>query len=326
MADLTRNNPSNDNRPVGIGSKSLLLDTGEADVKKNAILKYNTGDSSSVQHGGDDASAEFAGIAVQAGSAGEYIDVETEGIFGPYTHADGSLTDANIGDVVCMGADDNSVTSFSSATNKNVIGVIHSVPSATTVDVLVGLGLKGAIDHSSSGGGLTASEVALADAGGNYAAATVEAAFAELASASNGEGASIIKIEDSGGIITATEVEGALAENRAAIDVLEALPEVTNGVIHATGNQTIATVTRAAGAPTAGVYTIDCSGTFSAITEVLGWAISTAPADPTACATLSLGPSISSTDVTMTWRKEDASTAADDASVVFTVTCLGTAV
>lgn len=57
-----------------------------------------------------------------------------------------------------------------------------------------------------------ASAVTLADAGGNYASTTVEAAFAELASVSNGEGASIIGVEDSAANYTATDVEGVLAE------------------------------------------------------------------------------------------------------------------
>ena len=57
-----------------------------------------------------------------------------------------------------------------------------------------------------------ADQITLDDSGGSYAAANVEAALAELVSASNGEGASMIKIEDSGGLLAATEVEGALAE------------------------------------------------------------------------------------------------------------------
>lgn len=57
-----------------------------------------------------------------------------------------------------------------------------------------------------------ASAVTLADAGGNYDAATVEAAFTELASTSTGQGASIIGLEDSAGNVTATNVEAAIAE------------------------------------------------------------------------------------------------------------------
>lgn len=57
-----------------------------------------------------------------------------------------------------------------------------------------------------------ASAVTLADAGGFYAATTVEAAFAELASTSANEGASIIGVEDSAANYTATDVEGVLAE------------------------------------------------------------------------------------------------------------------
>jgi hypothetical protein len=55
-------------------------------------------------------------------------------------------------------------------------------------------------------------DVALADAGGNYAAVNVEAAFAELASTATGEGAAVIGSEDAGGYYTAADVEGQLQE------------------------------------------------------------------------------------------------------------------
>ena len=64
--------------------------------------------------------------------------------------------------------------------------------------------------------GKGASLVGIEDAAGNFNAANVEAALAEimslLASVSNGEGASLVGIEDSAGNFTATDVEAALAE------------------------------------------------------------------------------------------------------------------
>jgi hypothetical protein len=59
---------------------------------------------------------------------------------------------------------------------------------------------------------VAAVDVTLADAGGNYAAATVEAAFTELASVADAEGASIIGIEDDGSFTAKIDVEEALQE------------------------------------------------------------------------------------------------------------------
>ena len=58
----------------------------------------------------------------------------------------------------------------------------------------------------------TAALTTLADAGGNYTATTVEAAFSELAGTANGEGASIIGVEDSAGNFAGADVEAVLAE------------------------------------------------------------------------------------------------------------------
>lgn len=59
---------------------------------------------------------------------------------------------------------------------------------------------------------IAASAATLADAGANYVATTVEAAFTELASVASGEGASIIGFEDSGAKFVAVDVEAAIVE------------------------------------------------------------------------------------------------------------------
>ena len=65
---------------------------------------------------------------------------------------------------------------------------------------------------TSVGAGLAASDITLLDSGTNYAAATVEAAFTELASTADAEGASIIGIEDDGSHTSKVDVEEALQE------------------------------------------------------------------------------------------------------------------
>jgi len=289
MADLTTMLGGFIQWPVGMATKGLLIDAGQADVKKGAILMYNTGDSYSVQHGVDGASSKFAGIALEDGAAGDTIQVATEGIFGPYTHGVGSLGDDDIGVPVCFGADDNHVTSAANAVYDKYVGVIYSAPSATTCMVRVGLDIVGLLDYAASGGGLTASEIPIAD---------------------------------SGNLFTTDDVESALAQAQTAVDAIEA----KNGLSYATANRKIATITRNAGAPTAGVYTVDCSATFSALTDIIG-----APVITTAAGTLSncqfiTAVAISGTDVTITAKKSDGTTAADDASIVFKVTVIGTAV
>lgn len=63
-----------------------------------------------------------------------------------------------------------------------------------------------------TGAGLAAADITLADAGANYAAAEVEAAFTELASVSANEGAAIIGIADAGTHTAKVDVEEALQE------------------------------------------------------------------------------------------------------------------
>jgi hypothetical protein len=107
-------------------------------VAKGALLKRVNATPTVVDHAGDDTVCKFAGIALQGGAPGDRIAIMTDGIAGPYTHADGSLTDSNIGDAVYMGADDQTVTSKASATNDQPIGLIASVLSATRVNIMIG--------------------------------------------------------------------------------------------------------------------------------------------------------------------------------------------
>ena len=76
-------------------------------------------------------------------------------------------------------------------------------------------------------------DVALADAGGNYAAANLEGAMAELA---NSTGAAIIGVADAGGLLTATDVEGGLAEIATRVGGLNTkVVEIVNWDMDTTG-------------------------------------------------------------------------------------------
>jgi hypothetical protein len=265
--------------------KRAEIKAAEAKVYYGALLNVASGDTE-VSHAGDDSGSRFYGVAAQRGDAGDTIDIYTDGVYGPYTHSDGSLTIANEGDYVCCGADDSTVQSRGSSTNSVVVGKIHKVRSATTVDIKL------------SGGGSDDADDLRDD----------------LAKTTDGNGGDLVGIYDAGSLITAENVTDALQE------IFAKKP-----LAYATAGLTIAEVT-GGGTPSSGKYTIDASGTFSAITAVIGWRITTAAGTPANCASPSLGPIISGTNLEFTWLKEDAATAADDTTVVFGITCIGTAV
>lgn len=81
-------------------------------------------------------------------------------------------------------------------------------------------------------------DVALADAGANYAATNLEGAMAELA---NSTGAAIIGVADAGNLLTATDVEGSLAEIATRIGGLNTkVVEIVNWDMDATTVFTVA--------------------------------------------------------------------------------------
>lgn len=114
---------------------SVLLEAGDT-VKAGDIVLIDANGHAVI--GGDTASMILVpGIAVEDGdnSSGEDGDVSIEvdigGALVLCTHTAGSLTAANIGDRVHVdGA--NAVDAYANVTNKNLLGTIIGVPSATT--------------------------------------------------------------------------------------------------------------------------------------------------------------------------------------------------
>jgi hypothetical protein len=117
-------------------------------VYAGALLKRTDAAATVVVSGGDDATSQFAGVALQSGTSGQKIEVGTEGVFGPYTHDVGSLDNNNIGDPVYMGTDDNHVTDQATATYDQPIGVIHSVLSATLVNIKIDPAIAGVLRYT----------------------------------------------------------------------------------------------------------------------------------------------------------------------------------
>ena len=137
--------------------------------------------------------------------------------------------------------------------------VTNAVASASLQDIVDAGGYYAATTVEAAlqelGAATGAAIIGLADSGGNYAATDVEAALAELASVSTGQGASIIGVEDSAGNFTATDVEAALAELQSNIDTS-----------YVTGSFT-GTLTGCSTSPTATFYysIIDLDGTYSQV-------------------------------------------------------------
>lgn len=109
-----------------------------------------------------------------------------------------------------------------------------------------------------TGAGLAAADITLADAGGNYAATEVEAAFTELASTADAEGASIIGIEDDGSHTAKVDVEEALQEIYQSLLSVQSVLElnlfdfVDGGA--AAGTPLALTIFASAADPTAGIW------------------------------------------------------------------------
>lgn len=118
-------------------------------VYAGALLKRTDAAATVVVSGGDDSACQFAGVALQSGTSGQKIEVATEGVFGPYTHDVGSLDNNDIGAPVYMGTDDNHVTDQATATNDQPIGVIHTVHSATIVDIKIDPAIAGVLRYTS---------------------------------------------------------------------------------------------------------------------------------------------------------------------------------
>lgn len=117
-------------------------------VYAGALLKRTDAAATTVVSGGDDSACQFAGVALQSGTSGQVIEVGTEGVFGPYTHDVGSLDNNDIGAPVYMGTDDNHVTDQATATNDQPIGVIHSVLSATLVNIKIDPAIAGLLRYT----------------------------------------------------------------------------------------------------------------------------------------------------------------------------------
>lgn len=111
----------------------------------------------------------------------------------------------------------------------DVTGTFTIGTSNATFTLMSTLNLAGELASTATGEG--ASQVAIEDAAGNFTAANVEAALAEIiadfAAVTTGDGASKISIEDAGALIVATNVEGALAEIAAATATLVASDAAT---------------------------------------------------------------------------------------------------
>lgn len=144
MANLTQILPSfRGEEAFGATRMAVALAAAQADAKKGALMAYDAGASSVLKHCADTANFEFAGVVLDGGSAGETLQLATDGIFGPYTHSGGSLTAANIGDIVCAGADDQTVQTAAAATNDVIVGRIHEVVSASLVMIRIGPAIHG---------------------------------------------------------------------------------------------------------------------------------------------------------------------------------------
>lgn len=131
MADLTTDAVAATEITAALRRKETLA-SSIAEVRIGALLKRVTATPTVLDHGGDDAGCTFAGVALSAGDDGDEIEVATEGT-AVFTHDDGSQTDANIGDIVVMGTDDNHVRAASTSTYRNAVGVIADVLSSTKV-------------------------------------------------------------------------------------------------------------------------------------------------------------------------------------------------
>lgn len=104
------------------------------------------------------------------------------------------------------GTTPNMMTADLDMNSKRVLNLIDAVNSSEPV-TLSQLNAASIVATTAA-----ATAVTLADAGNNYDATTVEAAFTELASTSSGQGASIIGVFDTAGNFTGADVEAVLAE------------------------------------------------------------------------------------------------------------------
>lgn len=132
MADATQNLPVTwDSGSHSIGTVKDAVAT----IREGALVERLTA-TGEYDHGGDDAGALFAGVALEEGVPGQKLRVRTIGVFGPYTYAPGGATEALIGTGVTL-VDDQTVDLAANTTNDVKCGTIFAVESATQVRVRI---------------------------------------------------------------------------------------------------------------------------------------------------------------------------------------------